>query len=431
MAARDEDSGPTAREVTEAYVYVLGRYLVIRQEAIDLAEPGAGYNVLKHNPPVNAGDTAGSAPTFVNPNLDVVYSEAWLAVDADTPVILEIPEIPAGLYYTAEVVDEWAEITHNINERNDPDHPVGRFAICLHGSTPKVPADCKRIDIPSPKAKLLTRVELADDVDRAVRLQHAFTVTSTGTPDITPVVDFPAFTNAALPGVAVFEQPQLDGALAAADACGRAGEMHPKIRAIAEHVAADPANAAQVDKVIREAAIPAFMHFVMSFGTVVDGWSSTAAYPSFGDDYWFRATANFGGIWWNSSNEAVYEMLHTDATGNTPTGDTTYTMRFEPGRTPDTVARAFWSLTVYGKPDYMLVPNPIRRYNVSYRSGLATDDDGAITIHLAPELPAGAPESNWLPTPAGKAFTADLRVYLPTDAVCDGSWTPPPLTPTA
>ena len=128
MAAHDEDSGPTAQEVTEAYVYVLGRYLVIRQEAIDLAEPGAGYNVLKHNPPVNAGDTAGSAPTFVNPNLDVVYSEAWLAVDADTPVILEIPEIPAGLYYTAQIVDEWAEITHNINERNDPDHPVGRFA---------------------------------------------------------------------------------------------------------------------------------------------------------------------------------------------------------------------------------------------------------------------------------------------------------------
>ena len=142
----------------------------------------AATTCLKHNPPVNAGDTAGSAPTFVNPNLDVVYSEAWLAVDADTPVVLEIPEIPAGLYYTAQIVDEWAEITHNINERNDPDHPVGRFAICLAGSTPTIPDDCKRIDIPSTKAKLLTRVELADDVDRAVRLQHAFTVTSTGTP---------------------------------------------------------------------------------------------------------------------------------------------------------------------------------------------------------------------------------------------------------
>ena len=422
--------GPiSANDITEAYVYVLGRYLVIRQEAIDIAEPGSGYNVLKHNPPVNAGDTAGSAPTFVNPNLDVVYSEAWLAVDIDTPVILEIPEIPSGLYYTAQIVDEWAEITHNINDRNDPDHPVGRFAICLAGSTPTIPGDCKRIDIPSSKAKLLTRVELADDVERAVRLQHEFTVTSTGTPDITPLVAFPPFTNAALPGVAVFQQPQLDGALAAADACGRAAEMHPTIRAIAEFVTADPTNAEQVDAVIHETAIPAFMHFVMSFGTVIDGWSSTAAYPSFGDDYWFRATANFGGIWWNSSNEAVYEMLHTDAAGDTPTGDTTYTLRFEPDRTPETVAGAFWSLTIYGKPDYMLVPNPISRYNVSYRSGLVADDDGSITIHLAPEQPDGTPESNWLPTPAGRAFTADLRLYLPTSAVHTGAWNPPPLTP--
>ncbi len=84
----------SSQDVTEAYVYLLGRYLVIRQEAIDVAEPGGGYNVLKHNPPVNAGDTAGSAPTFVNPNLDVVYSEAWLAVDADTPVDLGDPRDP-------------------------------------------------------------------------------------------------------------------------------------------------------------------------------------------------------------------------------------------------------------------------------------------------------------------------------------------------
>lgn len=76
-----ETSKPSDEQVTEAWVYLLGRYLVMRQEAIDLAEKGAGYNVLKHNPAVVIGWGAGSAPTFVNPNLDVVYSEAWVAVD--------------------------------------------------------------------------------------------------------------------------------------------------------------------------------------------------------------------------------------------------------------------------------------------------------------------------------------------------------------
>ena len=44
----------------------------------------------------------------MNPNLDVVDSEAWIAVDDVTPAILEIPEVPAGRYYTAQIVDEWA-----------------------------------------------------------------------------------------------------------------------------------------------------------------------------------------------------------------------------------------------------------------------------------------------------------------------------------
>ena len=175
---------------------------------------------MKHNPAVNAGDASGSAPTFVNPNLDVVYSEAWLAVDADTPVILDIPEMPAGLYYTAQIVDEWAEITHNINERNDPDHPVGRFAICLAGSSPTIPDGCNRIDIPSSKAKLLTRVELADDTDRAVRLQHAITVALDRHARRSTDRRVPCVHERCLPGVDVFRQPQLDAALDAADACG-------------------------------------------------------------------------------------------------------------------------------------------------------------------------------------------------------------------
>ena len=98
------------------------------------------------------------------------------------------------------------------------------------------------------------------------------------------------------------------------------------------------------------------MQFVVSFGNVVNGWSLNWRLPeSFGDDFWFRATRNFGGIWWNSSNEAVYEMLHTDAAGHDPTGATAYTMRFETskrptplrmrsGRSPSTASRTTCSL---------------------------------------------------------------------------------------
>jgi hypothetical protein len=171
------------------------------------------------------------------------------------------------------------------------------------------------------------------------------------------------------------------------------------------------------------------MDFVVHFGNVTNGWSSTAAYPKFGDDYWFRATANFGGIWWNSSTEAVYELLHVDANGAPTTGDQVYRMRFAPDALPGTVVDGFWSLTLYGKPDYLLVPNSAGRLTVGSGRALDVDADGAITLTFAPELPAGTSEENWLPTPHGKPFTADLRLYLPRDAVRTGAWTPPPLEP--
>ena len=205
--------------------------------------------------------------------------------------------------------------------------------------------------------------------------------------------------------------------------------MQPVIRQISAYLAEDPERGTELDATIRSAAIPGFMHFVVNFGNVTNGWSSTAAYPKFGDDYWFRTTANFGGIWWNSSKEAVYELLHVDARGEPTTGDKTYLMTFPANALPIHVVDAFWSLTVYGKPDYMLVPNPAGRYTVGSSKPLQADQDGSIILTFAPELPDGRPESNWLPTPAGKPFTADLRLYQPRQPVRDGSWTPPALEP--
>lgn len=149
------------KEIIDAYIYIFARYLVIRQEHIDLAEEGVDYNVIKFN-------ELGKAE-FVNPNLDVAYLEAWYAVDEHTPVILEVPKIE-GRYYTAQIVDEWAEIITNINECNYPEHPYGRYALCLKGSQPEIPAGALRVDLPSKKAKMLARVERQGDDEGAVKL---------------------------------------------------------------------------------------------------------------------------------------------------------------------------------------------------------------------------------------------------------------------
>ena len=142
------------------------------------------------------------------------------------------------------------------------------------------------------------------------------------------------------------------------------------------------------------------MHFVVTFGNLTNGWSSTAAYPNFGDDYWFRATANFGGIWWNSSNEAVYELLHVDANGNPTTGDTTYQLTFTADQLPNRGRRL------------LLVTHRLRQTGLHARP--QTQPDATTSAHAPAwpstrtgrllfsshrQRPADVPESNWLPTP--------------------------------
>jgi hypothetical protein len=421
--------GLSVDELTDAWMYVFGRYLVIRQEHIDLAEDGVDYNVLKHNRAVLAGVAGGQAPKFVNPNLDVVYSEAWIAVDEHTPAILEVPAVAAGTYYTAQIVDEWAEITYNVNERTFPEHPHGTFAICFAGSDPELPAGSVRLDIPSGKAKLLARVQILDDLDQAVALQHEFSLRSTGTPHIEPAIDIAMFTNAAPPGSAMFARPQLDQALAAPDRSGHGDAFAPRLKQIADFVADDPAHAHQIDEIVSTTIFPGFIHAMTHMNEVGNGWRSTGNRTGFGSDYQFRAIANFGGIWWNSATEVIYYPLQADETGQPPTGDHTYAIRFAHGESPGEHVDGYWSITLYSHPDVMLVPNPAGKYSISFRTDLTPDPDGGFTIYISLELPPDVPEANWLPsTGPGKPWAIVMRLYLPKPDVLDGSWTPPAMT---
>ena len=116
--------GVADRDVVEAYEYLLGRWLVLRQENLDFKE-GFKWNQIIHREP--------GGVDWANPNLDVVYSEAWVAVDEKSCTLIEIPEIK-GRYYTVQALNGWGEVSANINERTFPKHPAGKFAFCLKGA---------------------------------------------------------------------------------------------------------------------------------------------------------------------------------------------------------------------------------------------------------------------------------------------------------
>ncbi len=124
----------------------------------------------------------------------------------------------------------------------------------------------------------------------------------------------------------------------------------------------------------------------------------------------------------NTSEEAMYWWTNSDGAGHALSGVHDYVMHFPAGGLPPN--QAFWSITM-GDAGNHFVANPLNRYSVSDRTGLAQNPDGSVDINIQNAAPAGH-ESNWLPAPSGK-FILWLRVYIPGEAILQGKYTVPPV----
>ncbi len=409
---------PSEQTITDAYVYLLGRALVVRQELLDREESGFAYNSIKYNP-------LGSAE-FVNPNLDVAYLEAWIAVDDSTIVLLDVPEIE-GRYYTAQLLDEWGEVIVNINERTFPTRPFGRYALVTPDSTAAIPEDVARIELHSNKAKLLGRVELKGDRDGAVRLQRQFKLTTLGEPVITAPPRIPIFHNKNLIGAEIFAD--VDATLGSAlDVSPVAAEMQQKVRAVAAYVSSSNKARAAIDTQLHE-VVPELQDYAMTRCMPShDHWVGGGITGNYGRNYWLRATVNYAGMWANPPDEVVYSPATHDADGRPLDGCNSYVMHFPAHALPQSMVDAYWSVILVGVPDYRVIPNELDRYNVNTYSLLQHDADGSLTIGIGAQPVPGVAESNWLPAPADKPFALTFRAYVPKDLVRQGGWHPAAVT---
>lgn len=157
--------------------------------------------------------------------------------------------------------------------------------------------------------------------------------------------------------------------------------------------------------------------------TNVNGWITIFGLGVPGNGMLFRAACAqiFPGPV-NVPEEAMYWTTSGDGAGHTLDGQHNYIVHFPAGGLPPN--DAFWSLTM-GDAKNRFVANPINRYSVSDRSGLAQNTDGSVDIYIKNAAPAGH-ESNWLPAPVGK-FILWLRVYMPGPAILDGEYEMPPV----
>jgi len=431
---------------SDAFIY--GFPLVFDLQQVDrFAKQGIGsvpataFNVFGH-----ATRLAGPNERFVSINNDTVYSIANVDVSGG-PVRFDVPD-SHGRYYVMQFVDAWTNNFAYVGHRATGTEARSFLLVAPDwDGRPPQSGDARLIRFPTSVATVVGRWAVAGEADMpAVKeLQDALRLTPTtsgrGLPEPEHAVPddllffeqlrvwlqtFPPaprdreYQRRFEPlGLLAAESPFTDGD----------GELATILRAgIAE-------GRERIEQALRHGAGPkqngwdltyhAFDYNLDFFevGAVDDDMWKLADGPG---RYLMRALAARGGLWGNHGYEAAYAMVYVDGEGNELDGARGYELRF----TNPPPCRAFWSVTMYDTPDFFLVANPIDRYSIGDRTpGLHTADDGSLTIVMAPDEPS-EPErrANWLPTPAG-TFRPILRMYEPDDAIFDGRYELPPITP--
>jgi hypothetical protein len=440
-ALRAEMSGDPAEIRTiakEAYVYgfpLVDNYRVIHAFALDPGGPEykAPLNQLSHSARLFGPEDR----TVQTPNSDTLYSFVTLDLRAE-PMVLALPAVEEGRYYSTQLVDLY---THNFAYlgTRTTGNGGGRFLVAGPGWKGDVPPGIARVLSSETQLVLaIYRTQLFGpaDLDAVKQIQAGYAVQPLSAflgepaPPEPPPLDLPRPLSPADERRSLAFFDVLRGVL---ELC----PTHPSeeaLRALFAKIGVVPGEPFPPGELTPEQQT-ALREGMADGQESIDAARSSEASAAnlFGtreflkNDYVKRALGAQNGIYGNSKNEAFYVMYRQGADGRALDGSAKrYLLRFPPGRLPP--AQAFWSVTLYGLPDQLLVANPLGRYliNSPMLPQLRRDEDGGLTLLVQRDSPGEVAESNWLPAPDGPFFLV-LRLYLPGPEVLSGAWTSPPL----
>ena len=136
--------GPRELAESAARGYLFGYPLVLMDESARSGGtdvPGSAVNALRH---VREFPTAGFR-AVVRPNLDTLYSIAWLDLSAG-PLLLTLPPIP-DRFYQFPVLDGWSNVVASPGSRTLEGRP-GTFLIAGPGWAGEVPEGAELVAVP-------------------------------------------------------------------------------------------------------------------------------------------------------------------------------------------------------------------------------------------------------------------------------------------
>lgn len=377
---------------------------------------------------------------IVTPNDDTLYCQSWMDLTKE-PLVLKVPSVQ-DRYISFQFLDAYTNDYTYLGTRASGDSE-GTYLIAGPNWDGQVPQDMTKIWSPTNIAWIINRILVTGDSDlpNVHDIQDKISLislsvfegntTNTQAADETtlssqvPIKPQPA--NIPTTGIKLYDElgqaminnplnPPDPGLVAKLASIGIGPGKIPSVEANDTIKTALQPGIQEGDKLIDEK--------LANIGTVVNGWSVNTQTGIYGNDYLTRAAITKLGFGANIPQEALYPTTLTDNQGKPYNGTNKYAIHFDPGQTPP--VDGFWSITMYNEEKYFY-DNPLNRYSIGkYTDGLKTNEDGSLDIYIQNQSPGADKESNWLPSPAD-GFYMVLRMYLPTEQVLNGTWTPPPV----
>lgn len=375
---------------------------------------------------------------YPTPNADTPYSQLGADLGSE-PLVLTMPVVEKGRYYSAQFVDAY---THNFGYVGSRTTGNGGGTFLLAGPDwrGEVPAGIDRVLRSETRfAFVFYRTQLfgPDDLPNVKRVQSGYKVQTLSAflgqpaPAAAPEVDFrvPLSAEAERSDPAFFQQ--LNFVLGFCP-------IHPSETRLMQDFAklgigpglTFDAHAwpKDIQQAIAAGMADAWKDFEALGQQVARGEISTSRFLGsrefLANNYLYRMRATVTGLYGNDREETLYPPFYLDAQGERLDASRhRYTLRFEPGQLPP--VNAFWSLTLYnGKR--LMVANPLNRYliNSPMLANLKRDADGGVTLYIQHQPPGSEQLANWLPAPEGPFYLAG-RLYWPKPEALDGRWQAP------
>lgn len=152
---------------------------------------------------------------------------------------------------------------------------------------------------------------------------------------------------------------------------------------------------------------------------IVDGWRYSMGGGRAGYDLALRAAFATHLLGANVPEQLFYPNTRVDDQGESLSGTNRYELRFDKDKLPPVAV--FWNMSMYDEKEFF-IENETGRYSIgSTTDGLATAEDGSITVYIQHDRPEAEKASNWLPAPNG-SFNLTMRLYGAGSQILDGTY---------